>query len=105
MDSFSICRDESTGEVANQNMTIPVFSPKLPGRYYFLYGKPIRTKGREKMLKDKRNAEQMYQQVQSEVKNCLNYLIKKREEDPYRNLIDRKLYQAIYPSEPPAFDP
>ncbi|KAF7817857.1 acyltransferase-like protein [Senna tora] len=98
-------RDESSGEVANQNFAIPVLLPKLPGRFYYLFGKPIRTKGREKMLKDKKNAEQVYLQVKSEIERSITYLIKKREEDPYRNLIDRKLYEAINPSHAPTFDP
>ncbi|KAF7817858.1 acyltransferase-like protein [Senna tora] len=98
-------RDESSGEVANQNLAIPLLLPKLPGRFYYVFGKPIRTKGKEKMLRDKGNAEQVYQQVKSEVERNLEYLIKKREEDPYRNLIDRKLYQNTYSSEPPAFKP
>lgn len=100
-----ICRDESSGEVANQNFAIPVLLPKLPGRFYYLFGKPISTKGREKMLKDKQNAEQVYNQIKSEIENNINYLIRKREEDPYRNLITRKLYEAIHLSEPPSFKP
>ncbi|XP_061348422.1 phytyl ester synthase 1, chloroplastic [Gastrolobium bilobum] len=101
-------RDEASGEVASQNLTIPVLLPKIPGRLYYLFGKPIRTKGMEKMLKDKENAKQLYLQIKSEVEGNIDYLIKKREEDPYRNLIDRKIYQAFYPPEidhTPAFKP
>lgn len=106
-DSVKI-RDENSGEVANQNLSFPVVLPKMPGRFYYLFGKPIRMKGMENILKDKENANQLYLQIKSEVEKNIDYLIKKREEDPYRNLIDRKMYQALYPSEndqTPTFNP
>ncbi|XP_027350283.1 acyltransferase-like protein At1g54570, chloroplastic isoform X2 [Abrus precatorius] len=101
-------RDEISGEVANQNITFPVLLPKIPGRFYYLFGKPIRTKGMEKMLKDREIASQLYLQIKSEVERNIDYLIKKREEDPYRNFIDRKVYQTFNPPETdstPAFKP
>lgn len=36
-------RSETSGEVANQQMHIPIIVPKPPGRFYFLFGKPIPT--------------------------------------------------------------
>lgn len=98
-------RDEASGEVANQNLFIPGLLPKVPGRFYYLFGKPIRTKGKESMLQDKNNANQLYLQIKSEVEHNINYLIKKREEDPYRNIVDRIMYQAIYPNDTPTFKP
>ncbi|KAG5056150.1 hypothetical protein GLYMA_03G243700v4 [Glycine max] len=101
-------RDETSGEVANQNLTFPVLLPKIPGRFYFLFGKPIKTKGMDKILKDRESANQMYLEIKSEVEHNLNYLIKKREEDPYRNFVDRKMYQIFYPHETdptPSFKP
>ncbi|XP_019419254.1 PREDICTED: acyltransferase-like protein At1g54570, chloroplastic isoform X2 [Lupinus angustifolius] len=91
-------RDESSGEVANTNLSLPVLQPKIPGRFYYLFGKPIRTKGMENMLKDKEVANKLYLNIKSQVKENINYLIKKREEDPYRNLINRKMYEALNPS-------
>lgn len=80
--------------------------PKIPGRFYYLFGKPIKTKGKEEILKDKENANQLYLKIKSEVETSLDYLLKKREEDPYRNLIDRTLYKAIYASrDVPTFEP
>lgn len=100
-------RDVDSGEVGNQNLFPPLLFPKIPGRFYYLFGKPIVTKGREEILKDKNNANQLYNQVKSAVEHSLAYLIKKRKEDPYRNFIDRTVYKAIYSSqhEVPAFDP
>lgn len=100
-------REETSGEVANQALFLPGVLPKLPGRYYYLFGKPIETKGREEILKDKDNANKLYLEIQSEIEQSIAYLIKKREEDPYRNLIDRTVYRALYSplNEVPTFEP
>ncbi|KAK9999532.1 hypothetical protein SO802_019135 [Lithocarpus litseifolius] len=60
-------RDEASGEVASQKLFMPLLMPKIPGRFYYLFGKPIKTKGREDILKDKQVANQLYLQVKSEV--------------------------------------
>nr|XP_011459634.1 PREDICTED: acyltransferase-like protein At1g54570, chloroplastic [Fragaria vesca subsp. vesca] len=100
-------REDTSGEVANQNLFIPGVLPKLPGRYYYLFGKPIETKGREEILKDKDSANKLYLEIQSEIEKSLAYLIKKREEDPYRNIIDRTVYRALHSplNEVPTFEP
>ncbi|KAF8387912.1 hypothetical protein HHK36_026574 [Tetracentron sinense] len=100
-------RADANGEVANQDLFLPGLLPKIPGRIYVLFGKPIETKGRMKMLKDRENANVLYLQIKSEVESMMTYLIKKREEDPYRSIIQRTAYRAI--SAPvhqvPTFDP
>ena len=78
-----IFRDES-GKFANQDLFIPMLMPKIPGRFYYLFGKPIKTKGREDILKDKQVANQLYLQIKSEVEHSMAFLLKKRQEDPYR---------------------
>ena len=100
-------RDETRGEVANQDLFIPGLLPKVPGRFYFLFGKPIRTAGREDILKDRESANELYLQIKSEVEQNIAYLLKKREEDPYRNIIDRTMYGALHSpvNEIPAFRP
>ncbi|CAK7340888.1 unnamed protein product [Dovyalis caffra] len=100
-------RDESKGEVASTDLFIPGLLPKVPGRFYFLFGKPIQTKGMKEMLEDKENANELYLHVKSEVQNSIAYLLKKREEDPYRSIIDRTIYRAFRSplNEVPAFDP
>ncbi|PON69506.1 Diacylglycerol acyltransferase [Trema orientale] len=100
-------RDASDEEVDSEDLFVPGLLPKIPGRYYYLFGKPIETKGKEEILKNRENANELYLQIKSEVERCLAYLLKKREEDPYRNVIDRTVYKAIYgPShEVPGFDP
>ncbi|WOK94469.1 acyltransferase-like protein, chloroplastic isoform X1 [Canna indica] len=89
-------RADYAEEVGNQSLYPPIVLPKIPGRFYYLFGKPIETKGRREELRDRDNAQQLYLHVKSEVENCLDYLKKKREEDPYRNLLSRLLYQTTH---------
>ncbi|VAI34375.1 unnamed protein product [Triticum turgidum subsp. durum] len=100
-------RTDSTGEIKNQDMHPVVLTPKMPGRFYFIFGEPIETKGREKELRDKEKAQHIYLHVKSEVESCIKYLKEKREEDPYRSILPRLLYQAAHGSdaEIPTFEP
>ena len=38
-------RTDATGEVTNQQVHMPGILPKIPGRFYFYFGKPIETEG------------------------------------------------------------
>ncbi|XP_060218059.1 phytyl ester synthase 1, chloroplastic-like isoform X1 [Lycium barbarum] len=88
-------RTDMDEEVANQALYLPGVLPKIPGRFYYLFGKPIHTKGRKDLVKDREKARELYLQVKSEVQNNMNYLLKKREEDPYRSVIDRTVHKAF----------
>ncbi|KAK3011155.1 hypothetical protein RJ639_011099, partial [Escallonia herrerae] len=88
-------RAEMGGEIANQNFYPPGLLPKVPGRFYYLFGKPVQTKGMERLLKDRESAKEMYLHIKSEVESSMAYLIKKREEDPYRGIVERTVYRAI----------
>ncbi|KAF5740580.1 hypothetical protein HS088_TW11G00654 [Tripterygium wilfordii] len=100
-------RDESFGEVASQDIFVPGILPKIYGWFNYLFRKPIETKGMEEALKDKENAKQLYDQIKYEVESNIAYLLKKREEDPYRNTLDRTLYRMLHSPlhEVPAFKP
>ncbi|MCL7024036.1 hypothetical protein MKW94_021561 [Papaver nudicaule] len=88
-------RADAKGEVANQGLFIPGVLPKIPGRFYYLFGKPIETKGMQEEMKDKDNANAMYMKIKSEVESLMSYLVKNREKDPYRGIIQRTIYKAI----------
>ncbi|XP_074292709.1 phytyl ester synthase 1, chloroplastic-like [Silene latifolia] len=88
-------RDVADGEVANENLVLPAVIPKLPGRFYYLFGKPIETRGKQELLKNKESAEQLYAQIKSEIESRIAYLLKKRKEDPYRNFTDRTIYRLL----------
>ncbi|KAI4338666.1 hypothetical protein MLD38_023695 [Melastoma candidum] len=94
------------GEVGNQNLFLPFLAPKVPGRLYYLFGKPTHLKGRQEMLKDRESASRLYSQIKTEVESCMAYLLKRREEDPYRNILDRTFYRTLYssPDDIPAFE-
>ncbi|KAK3183867.1 hypothetical protein Dsin_031153 [Dipteronia sinensis] len=100
-------RTDASGEVANQQMHWPYFVPKVPGRFYYHFGKPIETEGRKHELRDREKSHELYLQVKSEVEKSLAYLKKKRERDPYRKMLPRLVYQATngFTSEVPTFEP
>ncbi|GJZ97825.1 acyltransferase-like protein, chloroplastic, partial [Tanacetum coccineum] len=87
-------RQDQEGEVAKQQPHIPFVIPKVPGRFYYLFGKPIKTKGVEKILNDKDISQALYLQIKREVEKNIAYLINKREEDPYRGVFKRLVYQV-----------
>ncbi|PNY12798.1 acyltransferase-like protein chloroplastic-like [Trifolium pratense] len=87
-------RTSVDGELANQQLYLPGILPKIPGRFYFYFGKPIETEGRKQELMDKKKSPELYFEVKSEVERCIAYLKEKRESDPYRNILSRLLYQA-----------
>uniref|UniRef100_A0A803KWH7 Serine aminopeptidase S33 domain-containing protein n=1 Tax=Chenopodium quinoa TaxID=63459 RepID=A0A803KWH7_CHEQI len=99
-------RTDLEGEVANQITYFPGVVPKLPGRFYYMFGKPIDTAGMKQELRDKEKAHRVYLQVKSEVERCISYLKEKREKDPYRSLAARTLYQTMhgFDAEIPTFE-
>lgn len=100
-------RAGKSGEVANQALYLPGLVPKIPGRFYYLFGKPIQMQGRQEALKDREKARELYLEIKSEVETNMSYLLKKREEDPYRGIIDRTIYRAFRApmDQVPTFDP
>ncbi|KAG7626715.1 Diacylglycerol acyltransferase [Arabidopsis thaliana x Arabidopsis arenosa] len=99
-------REGDESELGNQDCYIPGLVPKIPGRFYYYFGKPIDLAGKEKELKDKEKAQEVYLQAKSEVEQCIAYLKMKRECDPYRQLLPRMMYQASHgwSCEIPTFD-
>ncbi|MQM02522.1 hypothetical protein Taro_035288 [Colocasia esculenta] len=91
-------RADVNGELSNQDLYIPGILPKIPGRFYYLFGKPIETKGMKDVLEDRTNANALYLQTKSEIERIITYLRRKREEDPYRSIFQRALYQASWSS-------
>lgn len=95
------------GELADQQFHMPIFKLKTPGRLYFKFGKPIRTKGKEKMSNDEDYLRELYSQIKCDVENSIAYLLEKREEDPCRGVVERLVWQYVYGSEDqvPSFVP
>ncbi|KAJ3702049.1 hypothetical protein LUZ61_005754 [Rhynchospora tenuis] len=83
------------GDVSQRELYLPFVLPKIPGRFYYLFGKPIETKGKV-LVDDRDNAMAVYRQIKSEVEGLISYLKKKREKDPYRSIAQRALFQATW---------
>ncbi|KAJ0775023.1 hypothetical protein HanOQP8_Chr03g0118301 [Helianthus annuus] len=100
-------RKEMGGEISKQKLHFPIFLPKLPGRLYYMFGKPIRTKGKENMVHDKAYLEELYLQIKCNVENNMAYLLNKREEDPYRGFVERLMWVRDHGSldQIPSFEP
>lgn len=100
-------REGMGGEIAKQHFHLPYILPKRPGRLYYVFGKPIRTKGKENMSNDKDYMQELYSQIRCDVENNMAYLLKKREEDPYRDIVERFTWLMIYGTldQIPSFEP
>ncbi|RLN23622.1 acyltransferase-like protein [Panicum miliaceum] len=100
-------RDSVKGEDGNQDMHLPAVLPKVPGRFYYLFGKPIEMKGMNNLVRDRKSANDVYLRIKSEVEEIMSYLKRKREEDPYRSMAQRALYQATWgvSAQVPTFEP
>ncbi|WVZ71155.1 hypothetical protein U9M48_019774 [Paspalum notatum var. saurae] len=100
-------RDTVRGEDGNQDMYLPAVLPKVPGRFYYLFGKPIEMKGMTNLVRDRKRANEVYLRIKSEVEEIMSYLKRKREEDPYRSIAQRALYQATWgiSAQVPTFEP
>ena len=100
-------RDTVKGDDGNQVLHLPAVLPKVPGRLYFLFGKPIEMNGMDNVLTDRKNANQVYLHIKSEVESIVSYLKRKRNEDPYRSITRRMFYQTIWDSsaQVPTFEP
>jgi len=63
--------------------------------------------GKAEVMKEREAAKAIYVHIKSEVENLISYLLKKREEDPYRSIFQRSIYRATRGSshEVPSFEP
>eukprot|EP00238_Polyblepharides_amylifera_P004376 CAMPEP_0196575412 /NCGR_PEP_ID=MMETSP1081-20130531/4895_1 /TAXON_ID=36882 /ORGANISM="Pyramimonas amylifera, Strain CCMP720" /LENGTH=659 /DNA_ID=CAMNT_0041893709 /DNA_START=209 /DNA_END=2188 /DNA_ORIENTATION=- len=89
----------------NWVMPLPSFPPKLPGRFYFLFGKPIKTSRDD--MKNVEVVQAQYDELKSGVEGGIQYLLKKRKSDPYNNFVQRTLYESSFDwkKQAPTFDP
>ncbi|PPS19844.1 hypothetical protein GOBAR_AA00718 [Gossypium barbadense] len=76
--------------------TFPELFLNCQADFIINFGKPIETKERKEELRNRERAHEVYLHVKTEVEKCIAYLKEKREEDPYRNLMTRLVYQAMH---------
>lgn len=82
-------------------------SPSGPARFYFAFGRPIPTT--PDMARDKAACDAVYGEVRGEVERLLGLLLRKREADPYKDLLPRLAYENSWGGGPgrqaPTFKP
>lgn len=80
----------------------PFALPKpLPARHYFIFGKPINT--RDISPKDKDACEQLYKNIQSDMKLGFADVLRAREKDPFSNSVARVAYEQLNGKQAPTF--
>ncbi|CAI5982976.1 unnamed protein product [Closterium sp. NIES-65] len=97
----------------NLHPSTPSRTPFQPGMKHLLTDKAAaaelyaHVKGMKHLLTDKAAAAELYAHVKGEVEGGLQYLLKKREEDPYNDPVPRLLYEATWGGEKqaPTFKP
>ena len=85
--------DDGVGE---ETFVQPLVVPKTPRRYYFKFGAPVYTAGlRETGFADDDEAVQaMYDGVKADVEEGIDWLLRRRRDDPFGDTAYRVLYEA-----------
>ncbi|CAI5457969.1 unnamed protein product [Closterium sp. Yama58-4] len=107
MDYVPKVREDEIAGPAVERFLAPVVLPKKINRLYIKFGAPIRTAGMREVLTDQQAAAALYAHVKGEVEAGIEYLLRKREEDPYADLGTRLVYEASWGGErqAPTFKP
>lgn len=79
----------------------PFSLPKPPERFYFSFGAPIKL--RKEDIDDTARVAQLYRQTKQAVEGEIAFLLRQREQDPYRMLGPRLLYETFNRRQAPTF--
>jgi len=98
-------RGAAKSEGAPQDTFVfPVIRPKVPNRFYFLLGEPIKTEKAD--LEDPARVDALYKEVKGSLEGGIDYLLRKRKDDPYGDFLMRMLYESTWGGEQaPTFKP
>lgn len=82
-----------------------LFTPNVPQRTYFIFRQPITTS--PELAQDRAACQALYAQCKAEVEDGLGYLLRMREQDPYKDLLPRLFYEATwgFKRQAPSFEP
>ncbi|KAI8467306.1 MAG: alpha/beta-hydrolase [Monoraphidium minutum] len=88
-----------------ESFGLPLIAPAVPKRFYFLFGAPIETT--PALASDREACQRLYRGVKGAVEGGMGYLLRKREADPYRELLPRLAYEASWGGgrQAPSFKP
>lgn len=83
----------------------PLIAPAVPKRFYFLFGVPIETS--PALAADREECQRVYRGVKAAVEGGMGCLLRKREADPYKELLPRLAYEASWGGQrqAPSFEP
>lgn len=85
---------DTAGEAANESFVSPLAVPRLPPkRMYFHFRQPVKTSKAD--LEDRARCDEIYQEVKFSVEEGLAELLRRREEDPYKDFGTRLLYESV----------
>jgi|EP00670_Eutreptiella_braarudii_P002791 pimeloyl-ACP methyl ester carboxylesterase/1-acyl-sn-glycerol-3-phosphate acyltransferase len=84
-----------------ENFIAPVVLPKVTEipRWYFMFGQPIYTD----CNMDRERCAEIYQEAKDSISASLQWLLEKREEDPYQYIGPRALYETTWGKQAPTF--
>ena len=91
----------------------PLIVPRVPERYYFKFGKPIRTaelfsarrEDEKNKATDARLVDETYAECRASVEDGIDWLLARRSEDPFRDTPGRVIWEAAAGKQAPTFTP
>lgn len=79
---------------SDEKFVAPLVAPILPPRrLYFYFKRPIQLSDTDS--KNREKCDGIYQNVKLEVEEGLNWLLEKREQDPYKDVAGRLIYEGL----------
>ena len=79
----------------------------MPRRFYFKFGAPIETRGlyESGFSKDDAAVSRLYAEVREEVEESIDWLLRRRGEDPFENTLQRVVWERATGEQAPTFRP
>ena len=82
--------------IGEETFVQPLVVPKTPQRYYFKFGTPISTAGLKEsgFGDDEAKVQEMYDGIKADVEDGVDWLLRRRGEDPFKDTAYRVLYET-----------
>ena len=103
---------------AEEAFVQPLIVPRAPERYYFKFGKPIRTERlfddgvssrsvsrEDREAEEARLARETYDECRASVEDGIDWLLARRSEDPFGDTPSRVIWEAAAGKQAPTFTP
>jgi pimeloyl-ACP methyl ester carboxylesterase len=92
---------ETDDDMKPETFIQPILAPTTPERFYFRFMKPIDTIGMDR--NNEEEVKRVYKETKMSVESGIAYLKAKREQDPFKNVGQRVLYEAATKKTAPTF--